>query len=508
MTVHRWAGWGQALVGAIATLLLLGGLPTARAAGGAPGPATPLRFGDQGPAVGVLQRDLLTLGYGQVGTADGGFGGDTWVGLVFFQRDHGLPPTGDADTTTWAALRDALAALPPGWTPVAVGAAGGQVRGVQSRLIGLGYAPGALDGVFGEQTRAALVRFQLGRALPPTGFLDPLTATVLGPLTVNAPTGGPLGTPTSGTAPVPAVLAYWATWGNDPAPMASLRAHGGALTWLSPYWFTLTGSGALRSRESDQAAVLEAAAAGHERVLALINDGSGVAALLSTAAGRQTAVQAIAHLVATRAGLSGVMVDFESLPAASGSDLTALVSAVRHALPAGDTVGVAVGPKVADQQPGEGLFQYGALGQVADLVQIMTYDMHDNSSGPGPIAATAWASRVATYAASVVPPSKVLLGVPAYGYDWTATGAATDVTVPQALALASRYGVTPLFDPASGEDHFHYTDGAGRTHTVWFESASGVAAKRALAVRLGLRGLAMWTIGGESPDFWPALLGG
>ena len=42
----------------------------------------------------------------------------------------------------------------------------------QNRLLKLGYRPGPSDGVFGERTRAALIRFQRDHNLPETGVLD------------------------------------------------------------------------------------------------------------------------------------------------------------------------------------------------------------------------------------------------------------------------------------------------------------------------------------------------
>ncbi len=509
----------RATIASSAALTLLGlSLSTAAAA-----PAAPLLgFGAQGPTVATLQRDLTELGYRRGAAPSGRFGGQTWVDLVFFQRDRHLPPTGQTNPATWAAVEEALANLPPGG-PLAMGRSGTAVTALQRHLLALGYAPGPLDGRFGPETQAALRRFQFAHTLPPTGFVDPATAQALAaaptPSLPPAPSPPPAATTASpaaaspqpapaapaATAHGPSLLGYWAAWGSGANSMASLQRRGPALTWLSPYWFTLEATGRLRSRETGHAAVLAAAAAAHDRVLALVNDGPGLSGLLRTAAGRQRGVAALRALLGATPGLAGIMVDFESLPSSSGSDLTAFVAALRAALPTTDTVGVAVGPKVSAHEPGEGLFQYRRLGAVADLVQVMTYDEHDNTSAPGPVSATPWAARVAAYAASVIPPSKILLGVPAYGYDWSAPGRGTTVTLSQALALAARHGVTPQFDPVSGEDHFTYTSAAGTLHTVWFESAAGAAAKRAIALRLGLRGLAVWTLGGESPGFWTAL---
>lgn len=43
---------------------------------------------------------------------------------------------------------------------------------VQSRLRALGLYDGPIDGIFGDQTRAAIRRYQQANGLPPTGYLD------------------------------------------------------------------------------------------------------------------------------------------------------------------------------------------------------------------------------------------------------------------------------------------------------------------------------------------------
>ncbi|MEP2777631.1 MAG: peptidoglycan-binding domain-containing protein [Luteolibacter sp.] len=50
----------------------------------------------------------------------------------------------------------------------------------QRRLQALGFYRGAIDGDFGRGSRAALVKFQRGKHLRPTGVLDAMTIRALG----------------------------------------------------------------------------------------------------------------------------------------------------------------------------------------------------------------------------------------------------------------------------------------------------------------------------------------
>ena len=53
------------------------------------------------------------------------------------------------------------------------------MRALQRVLLGLGYASGPADGLFGPRTRASLAWFQIKHGLPPTGIADAATLRVV-----------------------------------------------------------------------------------------------------------------------------------------------------------------------------------------------------------------------------------------------------------------------------------------------------------------------------------------
>lgn len=57
---------------------------------------------------------------------------------------------------------------------------GTDVRRLQEVLLAAGFAPGAIDGFFGPITRAAVVAYQLDKALEPDGIVGPVTGSALG----------------------------------------------------------------------------------------------------------------------------------------------------------------------------------------------------------------------------------------------------------------------------------------------------------------------------------------
>ena len=136
----------------------------------------------------------------------------------------------------------------------------------------------------------------------------------------------------------------------------------------------------------------------------------------------------------------------------------------------------------------------------------MTYDYHWRGSGPGPVAPAYWIDAVAKYARSVVEPSKVLLGIHFYGYDWPPDGNATPRPWSVIEDIINEQGATVNFMErnASGpveESYFSYRSPQG-TRQVWLMTETGLASKIKTAQELDLGGIAIWQLGYEKPAYW------
>jgi peptidoglycan hydrolase-like protein with peptidoglycan-binding domain len=124
-------------------------------------------------AVRDAQQRLSAAGF-YAGAIDGLWGPDTQAAVERFQRSRGLQVTGDLNPVTTSALQAAP-------QPSAA------VRDTQQRLSALGFYNGAVDGVSGPDTRAAVERFQRSRGLAVTGDLNAVTASALRNAPVPAP---------------------------------------------------------------------------------------------------------------------------------------------------------------------------------------------------------------------------------------------------------------------------------------------------------------------------------
>lgn len=198
----------------------------------------------------------------------------------------------------------------------------------------------------------------------------------------------------------------------------------------------------------------------------------------------------------------GVDFDFEFVNRTDRDKYTNLVAMTAEKLkPAGYIVTAALAPKTSSEQPGllYGGHDYGGLGAAANLVMLMTYEWGYTYGPPMAVAPIDKVRQVLDYGVTQINPSKILMGVPNYGYDWTlpyvkGESVAENISNPEALARAARVGATIQFDETAQSPFYEYTDDQGRQHVVWFEDARSMRAKLELVNEYKLAGIGLWTI--------------
>jgi spore germination protein YaaH len=177
----------------------------------------------------------------------------------------------------------------------------------------------------------------------------------------------------------------------------------------------------------------------------------------------------------------------------------------------------------AEPQKGYFVYAWADIAPFIDRLRIMTYDF--SVSRPGPLGPLTWTERTIKYAISVMPASKVYVGIPGYGRDWVTkvegtcpaevanvvrVGAkAATFVLRDAAALAQSYGVIPTYDEILGEVNFTYTKvysgqtAAGlattctATRTAWYQDARSFTSRIDFVSKYRLGGVAQWTFGME-----------
>ncbi len=290
------------------------------------------------------------------------------------------------------------------------------------------------------------------------------------------------------------------------------------LSYLTPFTYGITAEGRLVPL-SDESMLADAARYGVQPWMHLStlteegNFSSQRAADILTAPARQELL--IAEVVANmqNKGYRALDVDFEFLGAELAQAYADFIARLRQQLNSlGYPVIVALAPKTYAQQPGvlyEG-HDYAALGEAADAVLLMTYEWGYTYGPPMAVAPLPQVRQVLEYALTVIPPEKIFLGIPTYGYDWPlpyeqGVTRAESLSPEQALSLAREYGVTIQYDEAAQAPFFRYTTAEGQEHEVWFEDARSAQAKLTLAAENGLQGLGLWNLMRQFPQFYLVL---
>lgn len=159
----------------------------------------------------------------------------------------------------------------------------------------------------------------------------------------------------------------------------------------------------------------------------------------------------------------------------------------------------ALAPKISADQLGV-LYEahdYAEQGRIVDYVIIMTYEWGYTYGPPLAVSPINEVRRVLDYAVTEIPPEKILMGMPNYGYDWTLPfmrgTPAQSVSFTQAVDLALRYGVEIQFDEQAQTPYFYYTDN-GTQHVVWFDDPRSIDAKLQLIDDYRLAGASWWTV--------------
>ena len=154
-----------------------------------PTPYAPLAYGAQGESVSDIQERLKDLGY-YTGKVSGNFLDGTRAAVRKFQKEYGLPETGEVDAATAAQLENAQYRI------LTSGDNGEDVSRLQNRLKELGYFSQKATGKYRAITANAVKAFQRQNGLEITGTADVDTQRAL--FGDNALADGASPTPTPG----------------------------------------------------------------------------------------------------------------------------------------------------------------------------------------------------------------------------------------------------------------------------------------------------------------------
>ena len=345
------------------------------------------------------------------------------------------------------------------------------------------------------------------------------------------------------------ILTGWIPYYSMKTALPDVLNNADLIKEVMPFWYTLKYNGKTKAPEildlyapanpsvpiSEPLTALRNA---NLQIIPTITDGTSMgvlAGLLKNPTSRTQVVNVIMNLVRTN-NYDGIDIDFEGFAfvdknttwTATAPLWTAFIKELSVALRAEDKLLSVSTPYVlnpADKQKGYYVYAWAAIASSIDKLRIMTYDYSVAKVGPiGPIT---WTERTVQYAISIMPASKVFVGVPGYGRDWVTAVAgvcpanvansvkagakAATFVMRDAASLAATYGATPVYNEQFGEVTFTYqkvyngTTAGGlatsctASRTAWYQDNRSWALRAALVTKYRIGGITAWTFGMEEP---------
>ncbi|HEV2448478.1 MAG TPA: glycosyl hydrolase family 18 protein [Candidatus Sulfopaludibacter sp.] len=325
--------------------------------------------------------------------------------------------------------------------------------------------------------------------------------------------------PAAQTKPAITLLMYLV---NRPDSIASFRAHADKVSIIAPQTFSMDAQGFIAGEVPPE--VLRIAKENGVAVMPLVTNRGFNQPLMHTVLDSQEArARAIRYLIyyALRDGFAGFQFDYENIHYTYRDKFTVFFREAarefhKHRLQISAAIVGRLDDTRNSNSPGgydnwSGVYDYAAMGKVADFISVMAYAEHGATDDPGPVAGMPWVKRISEYSASVIPARKISLGVPFYGMRWEAAdpGAARkwrgrSARYPDISAALAK--AEPVWDEVENSPHLSFDNNARQTE-LWFENARSLDLKLQLAHAIGFQGISAWVIGQEDPAFWDSLDG-
>ena len=360
-----------------------------------------------------------------------------------------------------------------------------------------------------------------------------------------------LDTSSSSAAQLPRkILTGWIPYYGMKTALPAAIANGDLIREVMPFWYTLKGESViadLYTPANPSVAITTPLATMRNagfKIIPTITDGTTttvLANLLANKASRTQIVKTITNLVMTN-NFDGIDLDFEGFAfvdpittwPTTRPNWVAFVQELSTSLHAQDKILSMTTPILFEPNSGKKgyyVYDWASIAPMIDRLRIMTYDY--STSVPGPIGPLPWIEETLQYAISVVPASKIYIGVAGYGRDWVTkvvgicpdqfakaimpTAKAATFVMRDAPALIASYGAVPVYAEVSAEVTFTYdkvysgVNAQGKTisctasRRAWYQDARSYTARAKLVEKYHIAGLTAWTLGMESVDATEAI---
>ncbi len=300
------------------------------------------------------------------------------------------------------------------------------------------------------------------------------------------------------------ILGYYSEdYEGDYRALETIRQQGSHLDVYADFAYQLQPDGHFIGQINKQ--VLQAAIAQGTAPLILFHNFNGkifdplpLRSVLSSTASQRNCIHHMINLLPQT--IAGVHVDFEGVEASYRIPFLSFLESLKATLhDRGLLLTIAIPAKLSEREaPG---YDFAGIGRLCDSITLMTYDEHYSGGSPGPISSLPWMTQALDYAIRYIPNENLLLGIPAYGYDWSNNEPTGLVPMRDIPELVSQTNARVLWSDQAVEPYFYYWRGRAR-HTVWYENELSAKIRLGFVKSYRLRGIAIWRLGYETTRFW------
>jgi spore germination protein YaaH len=283
---------------------------------------------------------------------------------------------------------------------------------------------------------------------------------------------------------------------------------------VSPTWYDIAAvDGTVKDRVSQN--YINWAKSHQYQIWPLITNGFDpdlTSAVLASTAIRESIIAHVFESV-RKHDMDGLNIDFENVYL---KDRDLVTQFIRELTPIFREAGLVVSVDVTILSSSEMwsmFYDREEIGKIVDYVAVMTYDQHWGSSPvAGSVAQYGWVENGLRGILELVPPEKVLLGLPFYTRLWEEKEVQGELKVssralsmPQAQQLIKNRNLELIWDESSGQYYSEYRESNSR-YRIWVENERSIDLKSSLIHRYNLAGAASWRRGFETQDIWELLV--
>lgn len=339
----------------------------------------------------------------------------------------------------------------------------------------------------------------------------------------------------------------WVPYWKKTAAVAEIQTELDKITTLMPFAYEVKVDGTIwdpmKITKEPWISLIASARAKNIKIIPSIlwTDGLAIQKVLATKKSRDAHIKQINDLVKNN-NWSGIDIDYESKTVGSFNTFSAFIRDLAKALKkdSGPTGRKILSCTIEPRLPPASRFlsipekiqyanDYYKLNQYCDEIRIMAYDqqtidlkLNQQKRQGGfyaPVADIDFVKKVVAYASYQLDPRKIILGVANYGYEYQIIDKnkyydykkLRSLTYKTFVDLVASAGVTPTRNNA-GELSFVYQkdlpagQAGGETRFVVISDSLAIASKIQLAKDLGLKGVALFKVDGESdPNLWSVI---